>query len=113
MRYVRSKLIQLVVVLLIVTFLSFLLLNLLPGGPETAARAGAADQAALDEFRAQYRLDDPIPVQYARWLGNAVQGDLGQSYVHNNEVGDTLKKRLPVTLKLMAYAIFISLIVAI
>ena len=113
MRYVRGKLIQLVVVLLVVTFFSFLLLNLLPGGPETAARAGAADEEALEEFREQYRLDDPIPVQYARWLGNAVQGDLGQSYVHNNDVLETLKKRLPVSLKLMAYAVVLALLVAI
>jgi peptide/nickel transport system permease protein len=114
MRYVRGKLIQLVAVLLVVTFLSFLLLNLLPGGPETAARAGAADEEALEEFREDYRLDDPIPVQYARWLGNAVQGDLGESYVHSGtEVSEALKNRLPVTLKLMAYAIFIALLVAI
>jgi peptide/nickel transport system permease protein len=112
-RYVRGKLVQLVAVLVIVTFLTFLLINLLPGGPEIAILGAGATEESIAEVRADLRLDDPIPVRYARWLGDALTGDLGESYVNNSSVTELLKDRLPRTLKLMAYALFLALIVAI
>jgi peptide/nickel transport system permease protein len=113
MRYVGAKLVQLVAVLLIVTFLTFMLINLLPGGPEAAILGFGADQESIDALHADLNLDDPIPVRYVRWLGDAAQGDLGQSYINGSSVSELLTGRLPVTLELMAYAMFLALLVAV
>lgn len=104
---------QLVAVLLIVTFLTFMLINLLPGGPEAAILGFGADQESIAALRADLNLDDPIPVRYASWLGDAVQGDLGESYVNGSSVTELLVDRLPVTLMLMAYSMLLALMVAI
>lgn len=104
---------QLVAVLLIVTFLTFMLINLLPGGPEAAILGFGADQESIAALRADLNLDDPIPVRYASWLGDAVQGDLGESYVNGSSVTELLVDRLPITLMLMAYSMLLALMVAI
>jgi peptide/nickel transport system permease protein len=102
-----------VAVLLLVTFLTFLLLNLLPGGPETAALGIGADEQAQAEFRAEQNLDDPLIVRYADWLGGILTGDLGDSLISNVPVTELLRQRLPVTLQLMFYATFLALIIAV
>jgi len=112
-RYIAQKLLQLVVVLLLVTFLTFLLLNLLPGGPETAALGVGASEEQIAEFRAEQNLDDPLLVRYASWLGNALQGDLGESPITNTSVSDLLSHNLTPTLQLMLYATVLALVVSI
>jgi peptide/nickel transport system permease protein len=97
----------------LVTFLTFLLLNLLPGGPETAALGIGADEQAQAEFRAEQHLDDPLIVRYADWLGGILTGDLGDSLIANVPVTELLSQRLPVTLQLMFYATFLALIIAV
>lgn len=113
MNYVAVKAVQLVVVLLIVTFLTFMLINLLPGGPEAAILGFGADDESIAQLQEDLNLDDPIPVRYARWLGDAVTGDLGESYVNGSSVSELLSARLPVTLVLMAYSLFLALLVAV
>ena len=113
MRYIRQKVVQLAAVLLLVTFLTFLLLNLLPGGPETAALGIGADEQAQAEFRAEQNLDDPLIVRYVDWLGALFSGDLGDSLIANVPVSDLLSQRLPVTLQLMVYATFLALIISV
>ena len=113
MRYVGAKAVQLVAVLLIVTFLTFMLINLLPGGPEAAILGFGADQESIAALQEDLNLNDPLPVRYARWLGDAVQGDLGQSYVNGSSVSELLSARLPVTIALMVYAMFLALLVAV
>jgi peptide/nickel transport system permease protein len=112
-RYIRQKVVQLAAVLLLVTFLTFLLLNLLPGGPETAALGIGADEQAQAEFRAEQNLDDPLIVRYVDWLGGLLSGDLGDSLIANVPVTDLLSQRLPVTLQLMVYATFLALIISV
>jgi len=112
-RYIRQKVVQLAAVLLLVTFLTFLLLNLLPGGPETAALGIGADEQAQAEFRAEQNLDDPLIVRYVDWLGGLFSGDLGDSLIANVPVTDLLGQRLPVTLQLMFYATFLALIISV
>jgi peptide/nickel transport system permease protein len=110
--YVANKVLQLVVVLLVVTFLTFLLINLLPGGPETVVSFGASEEQ-IQEFRDQYALDDPLLVRYGRWLGSAGTGDLGDSYVKNTSVTELIGQRITPTLQLMAYATILSLVIAV
>jgi peptide/nickel transport system permease protein len=113
MRFVRRKLIQLVVVLLCVTFLSFLLISLLPGDPATKLCAGAGGQECVDQKRAELRLDDPVPVRYVRWLGDAVTGDLGSSARNQQPVWEALTQRVPVTIELLLYSQFMALVIAV
>ena len=113
MRFVVRKLAQLVVVVLCVTFLTFLLLDLLPGDTATKLCAGAGSAECVTQKRAELHLDDPMPVRYVRWLGSAATGDLGTSVSRPQAVGEALKQRLPVTIELLLYSQFIALIVAV
>jgi peptide/nickel transport system permease protein len=112
-RYIRQKVIQLVVVLLLVTFLTFLLLNLLPGGPETAALGIGASPEQVEQFRQEQNLDDPLLVRYAQWLGDALHGDLGVSPITNTPVSDLLGHALPPTLQLMLYSTVLALLISV
>jgi peptide/nickel transport system permease protein len=112
-RYLRQKVGQLVVVLLLVTFLTFLLLNLLPGGPEVAALGIGASDEQIEQFREEQNLDDPLLIRYAKWLGGVLSGDLGDSLIRNVEVSELLGDRLTPTLQLMLYATVLALAVAV
>jgi peptide/nickel transport system permease protein len=112
MRLVLRRLFLLVPVLLAVTFLTYLLLDLLPGGPVESIAFGAS-QEQIDEIRHDLDLDDPLPVRYVRWLADAVTGDLGESYVNGRPVADQLLDRAPVSLQLMLYAQILALLVAV
>ncbi len=113
MRFVRKKLVQLVVVVLCVTFFSFLLLELLPGDTATTLCAGAGGTECIAQKTAEFHLDDPMPVRYVRWLGGVVSGDFGSSARNAQPVSEALKQRLPVTIELLLYSQFLALIIAV
>jgi peptide/nickel transport system permease protein len=113
MRFVRKKLVQLVVVMLCVTFFSFLLLEMLPGDTATTLCAGAGGTECIEQKRAEFNLDDPMPVRYASWLQGVVTGDFGSSARTAQPVWDALTQRLPVTIELLLYSQFLALIVAV
>ena len=108
-RYLARRLALLVPTLLGVSVVVFVLVRLLPGDATTLmlqdARASAADEAAL---RSQLGLDQPLAVQYVRWLGTLLHGDLGQSFKSRNPVRDELASRIPVTAELGLLALLIS-----
>jgi len=96
-----------------ITLLAFVALAIAPGDPLTAsmdpeqlARMTAEQKAAA---RAALGLDQPIPVRYAVWLGDVVQGDLGYSIVNRREVSDALLQRLGPTLLLMGTAALVGI----
>ena len=107
MRGLRSRLLQLVPTLLLVSVLVFGLQQLMPGDPALvlAGEEGANPQV-LAQIRAELLLDRPLPVQYAHWLGRLVQGDLGYSWRTRQPVSALVAAKLPVTLQLgvMAFA---------
>lgn len=113
MRFVIRKLAQLVVVLLLVTFLSYLMLELLPGDTATRLCAGAGTEECVAQKRAELNLSDPLPVRYVRWLGGAVTGDLGSSARNAQPVSEALTERLPVTIELLLYSQLIALVIAV
>jgi peptide/nickel transport system permease protein len=113
MKYVRQRLLQLVIVIFAVTVLTFTFLRLLPGDPAISIAGIGASEQQLDETRAKWGLDEPIPVQYVKWVGKVATGDLGISSAYNVKVTTLLGERLPVTLYLIFYAMLISLGVAI
>jgi peptide/nickel transport system permease protein len=116
MRFVGKRLLQLIPVLLIVSFLTYLLLNLLPGGTEQVAitvAGPAAEPEQLEEVKRDLELDKPLPERYLNWLGDALRGDLGRSYINDTEVSTYIRDRAPVSLQLMLYAQILALIVAV
>jgi peptide/nickel transport system permease protein len=107
-------LLRLIATLFAVTFLTFMMVALLPGDPvDTILGTGPRAPGIEEQIREDLNLDDPFIVRYFAWLGAAVTGDLGTSYVTDQPVSDTIQSRLPVTAQLAFMSIFIAVVVAI
>lgn len=110
------RLMRLLATLFAVTLFSFLLTSFLPGDPATAVlgQDGIQNPELLEQVREDLGLNRPLPVRYVTWLGDAVQGDLGESYINRGQsVSGTIKDRLPVTAQLAFMAIVIAVLIAI
>ncbi|MCJ0618177.1 nickel ABC transporter permease (plasmid) [Haloarcula sp. KBTZ06] len=112
-----KRLLTMAIVLLGVSLLTYGLVFVTPGDPArtilTQQMGGQApSQDAVDQFRAENGLDDPFIVQYARWMGNALQGDLGQSYYSDRSVSDMIVQRLPNTIALAVASMLVALVIA-
>lgn len=109
------RLLHLLMVLLGVSFLVFMLLDLMPGDPAEIIVASSANPSpeAYEEIRRALGLDQPLMLRYLQWLGAAVTGDLGVSFRTGQGIGDAIAERLPVTLELLVLAEVISLAIAI
>lgn len=110
-RFLAGRLLQSVFILLGVTIITFGLLFLIPADPARMIAGRSATPQTVQSIRHQLGLDQPIPVQYARYLSNLVQGDMGRSYVQKVRVSELIASRLPATLQLMAAAIFFELLI--
>ena len=86
----------------------FLLIYVAPGDPVQEMVGERADAATIARLRAELRLDDPLPVQFAHYVGGILQGDLGRSYITNRPVLDDLLDRFPNTLKLAGAAMLLA-----
>ncbi|MFI7616654.1 ABC transporter permease [Nonomuraea terrae] len=106
---ILHRLVRLVVVLLVVTFLSYALLNLLPGDPVTQILGMSATEESREQLRRELGLDQPLFVRYLDWLGGLLTGDFGESYITRMSVGAELAERLPVTLELLIAAEIVAL----
>lgn len=112
-RLTLQRLIGLVPLLLIVTFLTFVLIDLMPADTaETIAGADATDEQVA-AVTAELGLDEPLVQRYASWLGGVVQGDLGTSYYSSATVADAIRQRLPPTLTLALGATLLSAVIGI
>jgi peptide/nickel transport system permease protein len=101
------------IVLFIVTFLTFILIDLLPGDPAVALLGDTAQPAQIEAVREELGLNDPVYVRYVSWVGDVAQGDFGRSFRTNQPVWDGLSQRIPVSLELMFLAQLFSLALAI
>ena len=110
---VGSRALALLPVLIGVSLLTFALLNLLPGGPVEAMLSTGATPATINALTHQLHLDQPWPLRYVEWIGNALRGDLGTSYIYNVPVARLLSQRLPVTLELITLSQLMALALAI
>ena len=112
--YIARRLLQAIPTLLIISIVMFCITMLLPGDPALAVLGenAALDQGAYQATRLQLGLDKPLPVQYVRWLGRTLHGDLGRSTRTKEPVLASLKARVPVTLELVVLAMVIGLIIA-
>jgi len=110
---ISRRLIQLVPILLGVTFLTFFIVNLLPGSTALAILGDQATTESIARLNHQLGLDRPLPVQYVDWLVNALQGRLGFDLLNHRSVSSTIANRMPVDIELGLLAISIALACAI
>jgi peptide/nickel transport system permease protein len=108
-RALLNRLLQLTATLLLVSMLVFALQLLLPGDPALALAGEERDPQAIAFIRAQYHLDEPLPLQYLRWLFGVLQGDFGQSIRIQRPVAALIAEKLPVTLELTGFAMAVAL----
>ena len=120
-RFLATRLVEAIPVLLLSSLLVFSIVHLIPGDPidamlgSAAAGVGSpeARQELVDEIRAQLGLNDPLWVQYGRWIGNAVRLDLGESFIRRQPVASLIAQRLPSTIELAGTALVLSVVLGI
>lgn len=111
--YIAKRLMVALPTLLIVSMLVFGLQMLLPGDPVLAMAGEERDPETLARIREQLHLDDPVPVQYLRWLGGVVTGDLGTSLRTGEPVSQLIVQKLPVTIQLAVMSMVFAMLIGI
>ena len=116
MNYVYKRILQLIPILIGITFLSFAMMRV--AGSDVvnemyAKRGTEVSQEIIDAKKAELGLDQPFLVQYARWFGGLLRGDMGKSYVTGEAVFQTFLSKLPATLLLASMAIVVTVIISV
>jgi peptide/nickel transport system permease protein len=114
-RYLTRRLLQVLPLLFGVSIVTFAVIQAAPGGPEGSLLAAGrfVDPEVIESYRRRLGVDRPVPIQYLKWLGAALQGDLGLSFATSRSVAATIVERLPATLELMGTAFLIAALLAI
>jgi len=110
-KYVIRRLLLTIPVILGVTVMTFFLANVLPGDPARMAAGQFANPEQIQQVSERLGLDKPLPVQYFRYLGRLLRGDLGESLTSRQEILAELGKFYPATLELTAFAIMIAVFI--
>jgi peptide/nickel transport system permease protein len=113
LQYLWRRIGALVVTLLIACTITFVVFNIIPGDPAMLMLGTEADPEVLVNLRRQLDLDLPLHVQYLRWLGKAVTGDLGISIRLGRSVAALILERLPVTASLAVLAMVLTVIIGV
>jgi len=110
--YILRRLLQLIPVVVLSSVLVFLLLHLVPGDPAETVAGPDATPDVVAAVRHKMGLDQPLAVQYGRWLGNIARGDLGTSYISHLPVIDLVGYAFPATLQLTLAALVLALVIS-
>ena len=112
-KYIIRRILQMIPVIIGATFLIFAMVFALPGDP-TEGKCGErpCSPAYIEKFRAEHNLNDPLVVQYGKYMGKLVQGDLGTNF-YNIPVAEDLSSRYVITAKLAAIAIAFEIVISI
>jgi peptide/nickel transport system permease protein len=111
--YVGRRLLHLVPIALGVTILCFFLIHLVPGDPARTILGNRATDQRVALLRHQWGLDRPLPVQYGKFMGRTLRGDLGTSLFYGVSAGRLVLQRLPVTLWLIGFGALLSVLIAV
>lgn len=112
--YILKRLLSLIPVLLFTSFLVFGLVRLAPGDPALIMVGGRrTSEETLAAIRQKYGFDQNVFTQYVRWAGNALRGDMGESFRLKQQVSGLIAERLNITLKLILFSAVLSLLIAI
>ncbi len=115
-KYIIKRLLQMLPILLVITFLSFAMMRL--AGSDAVLQkmentGMVVSQDVIDQARAELGLDRPFLVQYVVWLGNLLRGDMGTSYISGKVVFDEFVEKLPATLLLTVVSILLTVVISI
>ena len=113
LKFLPRRLLQLVPTLFLVSVIIFGLQQLLPGDPALVMAGEERDPAVIEQIRKQYRLDEPLPVQYVYWVGDVLTGNLGESMRIKQPVSELIAAKLPVTVQLATMAMAFALVIGI
>ena len=111
--FIVKKVLLSIVTVFAISIFAFLIMQMTPGDPVRAMLGAEADEEIVEATRTELNLDKPLVVQYTLWLRNALRGDFGTSLVLNQDIGEILATRIPVTLSLTIPALIISLVLGI
>ncbi|WP_373263941.1 ABC transporter permease [Hungatella hathewayi] len=111
--FIVKKVLLSIVTVFAISIFAFLIMQMTPGDPVRAMLGAEADEAIVEATRTELNLDKPLVVQYTLWLKNALRGEFGTSLVLNQDIGEILATRIPVTLSLTIPALIISLVLGI
>ena len=112
--YALRRILQTIPILFIISILLFLLVRAAPGGPLTAARRNPnISKEQIEAIEEKLGLNDPLPVQYGRWIGGLLKGDLGESIKFRRPVSEMIGERVPNTLILVGASFLVTLLIAI
>src|SRR5215470_14203622 len=113
LRLVGRRLVQVVPVIVLATFVVFGLQQLVPGDIAVTLAGDNASDARIAEIRSLYGLDRPFLVQYGTWLVDALQGDLSRSLLTGEAVANSISRAFPNTLLIVTIALFLALLTGI
>lgn len=111
--YLVRRLIGTLPVLLLISLLVFLLIHAAPGDPTLMLLGEDATAADIAEAQARWGLDQPLYVQYFKFLLSGVRGDFGRSFKYSQPVSEVISQRLPATIELAAFSVVVAMIFAI
>ncbi len=116
--YVIKRLLLFIPTIVIVTFVAFFIINILPGDAALLSflgegEGGEVDQEALANLRKELGLDRPLMVQYGDWFAGVMTGDFGTSFKTKTPVIDALKRRFPLTIQLAVMSVILSMVIAV
>lgn len=112
-KYIFNRLLMLIPVVIGVTFLVFFIVSLTPGDTAAMIIGEGATQEAIKELRTEMGLDDPVIVQYGRYMKDLLTGNMGDSYSNGKTVSSEIASRFPNTFKLTILSILVSIIISI
>lgn len=112
MKYIIKKMITLIITLLVVTFLTFIAFEIIPGDSAVIGLGVDATEEQVEAYREQLGLNDPVLVRYGRYLAGIVQGDFGTSVQYQVPVDSLLHDRLPVTISLGVVSILLIVVIS-
>ncbi len=111
--FIARRILIAIPTIVLISIFVFSLQKLLPGDPVLVMAGEERDPELIEALREKYRLNDPIPVQYVVWAGNALRGDLGISLRTNQPVLELIGEKLPVTIQLAVMALIIAMAIGI
>jgi peptide/nickel transport system permease protein len=111
--FIIKRLVQTIIVIFLVTIITFCLMQIIPGDPVVVMLGSEATQTEINALRHELWLDQPVPIQYFHWLNNVFHGDFGKSIIFHEEVTSLIAQRIPVTLYLSIWAFVGSIILGI
>ncbi|WP_425446902.1 ABC transporter permease [Dethiothermospora halolimnae] len=112
-KYILKRIIQAAIMLLVISIISFTLMHIAPGDPSTSYISPKMNAKEIQAVKERLGLNDPIHIQYIKWIRKVLKGDLGYSLIDFRPVTEVIKSRIPATVGLMGSSLLISLFISI